>query len=745
MSVRTYADTLASDIESLSGNAPKAWSPYGLDPMVSVPKRRKTEGLNARFDRMIETVNVVHRSSVDAIKQSRRRRAASSASGSSSTASYDIPKTPVDTYLGHHEGRFGQNVSLATKTQRSSPEWDAAASFFGSSSVAHKEPVPDWLCETVSTLNSDHPLRAMIPLPHIINQTLQSPFRAESHALSGPESIPRNAEMDDHIFAFRPPAASHPSQPHPHHETIMSPYTSGLDVAGTDRFEPSLNTDMPYLVAAKNVLENSLDARTFIPAPFTTPGPVSALSSFSTPLALPHALDLETLKSPGLLWYQKEHPDVKPFSVPGPVVSTIPASPIIANSRIQPQSTPSVHSTRFLDRSFDWVPDQDSDPEQYSLSDILRSSSPAPLPIDVSRSPSPNARALASQNDYPADGPGSVYACTLNRKESPNASSNGGNAFPSQLHTPISPGAPLVTPHPPRAPAFKVYFDDPVEDPSDPSSDSLERSNYELDLDYGSLDFKWKRFDPAGLPEEVGIHTDAPMNFWARQAEESDDPNHVGMERPLPVSPRTPDRTCVVASPSGERPFTANDASSSQFDIERLERSDVSWILPLHGAKAIKSRNQAHIPTRDDMDEISQGGDDRRKSVKIIEFAPAPGIYVSPLRNQKGRDGIEPQTVSRSVEDAPSKTVEDASVSKDPCTPIQRVRPTSDLSVADRSRKTVSNSNKITLHSAAQQSEVGQGKQRDLKDENKNGVDDPIEEIPLPPSVGVILSTSCVQ
>lgn len=68
-------------------------------------KRRKTNGLNSRFDRMIETVNVMHHSPT---KSRRRTRS----SGSSSASSYDLPKTPLDAYDGLNTGRLGKGFSV---------------------------------------------------------------------------------------------------------------------------------------------------------------------------------------------------------------------------------------------------------------------------------------------------------------------------------------------------------------------------------------------------------------------------------------------------------------------------------------------------------------------------------------------------------------------------------------------------------------------------------------------------------
>ncbi|KAG2132649.1 hypothetical protein BD769DRAFT_1774839, partial [Suillus cothurnatus] len=80
--------------------------------MPGLLKRRKTLGLNTRFDRMLAQVNVTDLYSSD--PKSRRKRARSS--GSSSVSSYDLPKTPVDAYI--HEGRLGSDLSVLKMNQR---------------------------------------------------------------------------------------------------------------------------------------------------------------------------------------------------------------------------------------------------------------------------------------------------------------------------------------------------------------------------------------------------------------------------------------------------------------------------------------------------------------------------------------------------------------------------------------------------------------------------------------------------
>lgn len=77
---------------------------------VDVAKRRKTSGLNSRFDRMIETLNIAHPSRLDKSVHS-RARSTSSTSGSSIP-----PRTPIDDYDEFHreatQRRLGADFSV---------------------------------------------------------------------------------------------------------------------------------------------------------------------------------------------------------------------------------------------------------------------------------------------------------------------------------------------------------------------------------------------------------------------------------------------------------------------------------------------------------------------------------------------------------------------------------------------------------------------------------------------------------
>ncbi|KAJ7647346.1 hypothetical protein FB45DRAFT_196525 [Roridomyces roridus] len=141
-----------------------------LDEITSAPtsdpqaeKRRKT-GLNSRFDRMVQTMNLTHRSPV---KKLPRRRAQSTSSTSGSGSS--VPRTPIDHYdQYHHDGRLGKEFSVIKMPKRMA-RWDQESQ--ASSDELEPPPpaphpttnLPTWLADTFSELNTTHPLRLLLP------------------------------------------------------------------------------------------------------------------------------------------------------------------------------------------------------------------------------------------------------------------------------------------------------------------------------------------------------------------------------------------------------------------------------------------------------------------------------------------------------------------------------------------------------------------------------------------------------
>ncbi|KAG1816132.1 uncharacterized protein BJ212DRAFT_212771 [Suillus subaureus] len=161
-------------------------------------KRRKTLGLNTRFDRMLAQVNVTHLYSSD--PKTRRKRARSS--GSSSISSYDLPKTPVDAYS--YEDRLGSDISVLKMNQRASNpaksplvQRKLKAYRKGSQVQAPTKSLPMWLASTFSALEPEHPLRELLPPSLAHEDMIEARTRNEPRPYS--EEVRTNR-----MFAFSP-------------------------------------------------------------------------------------------------------------------------------------------------------------------------------------------------------------------------------------------------------------------------------------------------------------------------------------------------------------------------------------------------------------------------------------------------------------------------------------------------------------------------------------------------------------
>lgn len=619
-------------------------------------KRRRIENLNARYDRMIETANIVHRSSsfTDS-KRSRRQRAISSASGSSSTASHDIPRTPVDAYNDRILGILDiSQRPLSSNIDR--PLSPSPTHYHGTSmilpvpSTEPKEPVPQWILETVSSLDQYHPLRTIMPIPTAFREQLE--LKVKQHIPRQSFAVPDPVVHDGNISASRPPTAhgsnhllllAEPFPPDsrytPHQSSVVAdsvthdeeifafrpPTAQDSNLLSLAQTFPSnsrnatyqnadaLHTNPPYNlptapdidIATDSVQELLHQANALQQVPFTTPGPSTAsfnptYMSSSQPRVLFSQGSPVNLRSP---YNDRQYPSiVEPRD--------IPTHALVAaqNSRIQPPNiySPIPDSNCLM---YD-IANETSDSDQCSLSDVFRSPSLSPGLNSTSQSQSP-IEVLPSMPNLTFT---QAYQETLSD---------------IQLQdNPLSPGSPLARSfrlRPPVAAGFRVYFDDPVEDPSDPSSDPLEEPDYQLDLDYGPNDFKWSRFEPTGLPETPEVQRKT-NNFWTKQTINVDDCAIDVV--PLPHTPIRRSEFILEESQPQYVDSSLIDESSSTSDAEQSQPSDKSWSLLPHARKATGSaRSGAHGNT------LSTTADPPSAySQTTTAFAPEAGIYVSPLR-----------------------------------------------------------------------------------------------------------------
>ncbi|KAH7923721.1 hypothetical protein BV22DRAFT_1120653 [Leucogyrophana mollusca] len=173
------------------------------------PKRRKTSGLNTRFDRMLDKVNVMHTYAPGSSTPRPRARSA----GSSSVSSYDVPKTPIDAYSGLSEGRLGSGFSVLK--MRGQPDLMRSPHINGSSdddmqhsklSVASttRKPLPDWLASTFQTLGSQHPLRILLPPWQDVSREWPSETAEPPTVDQAPQVEITESAAPERIFAIDP-------------------------------------------------------------------------------------------------------------------------------------------------------------------------------------------------------------------------------------------------------------------------------------------------------------------------------------------------------------------------------------------------------------------------------------------------------------------------------------------------------------------------------------------------------------
>lgn len=501
--------------------------------------------MNSRFDRMIETVNVIH--GTQSTSRSKRRRAAS---GSSSTASYDMPRTPVDVYSALEGGRLGEDFSVLKlrpfSLQQESPDlgqtYRATPSTLDTT-TRYKSPQdapPAWLTTTVATLGLNHPLRDLIPTPEA--HILSSNVRDDAYIAPEP-SLPlrhtRISRREDDVFAFRPP-----SQPVSPPREDMSPHML-YQAPGIPQYRDDTTS-----VTGHNIYDVG----------FNLPLHLSSPASLHSPVIPPPHIQSPPLVSPFMLWDDEQSDyedgatllqeagnlDSMPFSKPGP----------LASSKVHSSSSRTFNSVNTGSMSSSVVDTYDTPtltppfsrpgplvkPSSVVSNSTLsvdrrrpKSLAPPIVPVSLSRP----ARKKTESPSGSDDSIGRPPLAGISWYSSPLSSSSLVLAHQAIVPPPVFHYTTPVHVTRPVQPTSRVYFDSPMEDPV--SSDPLEESDYALDLDYGSLDFRWERFDrtedirteggqgadssiPPVLIDAVQDVEDAPSDEVSRQIEGSSHP-----------------------------------------------------------------------------------------------------------------------------------------------------------------------------------------------------------------------------
>ncbi|KAI0266758.1 hypothetical protein BC834DRAFT_873392 [Gloeopeniophorella convolvens] len=286
-------------------------------PLSHPPKYRRIYGLNSRFDKMLQEVNPLSHAS----RHSYRRRARVHSSSSSSVSSYEIPKTPMDAYpdSGYISKTVGKDFAvIKVKRQVPQPEMRNGAAHIAASVVVHgqaimesvaQEQLPEWLNDTLATLPHSHPARCLVTAP------------AAQVDLPGPGDdlswMPNHAEGSP-VFAFEAPVDDH--QPGVLRRETLPFETDASDADSAAQVQALSSCGEPL---ARRIDEaDILEASASRPVPFSTPGPAYEISqtpvfyrsrrSFS---ALPMSQSTGNGSQPVL-------GVPPPFSIPGPFISS---------------------------------------------------------------------------------------------------------------------------------------------------------------------------------------------------------------------------------------------------------------------------------------------------------------------------------------------------------------------------------------------------------------------------------------
>ncbi|OSX66384.1 hypothetical protein POSPLADRAFT_1053035 [Postia placenta MAD-698-R-SB12] len=630
-------------------------------------KRRKTDGLNSRFDRMIETVSVLHSSpSTSSSSRTRRRHAASSSS--LSATSYDAPKTPVDAYSGFDEGRLGEGFSVIKMRRAHAKDNlldhsnEGRANYMRSKKRALPAPVPNWLCNTLSDLETHHPLRGLVSETSANvggnnrgrNSHGVSPDVAAEVARS---PVYNRADLEDPVFAFAPPtdlpALSCPvsstarqeaqRSPPPHCPTLPVPShelhngraedTNVLSAISPTLDELSVGTD----------LTTPIDD-TYGPAPFSKPGPASLISAVEPLRAVSIPFDDYDFAP-----YNDEKLDTGCPAQPGgayPIVfsqadpsrwttssggssKTLPEDPFLVQTallkhrRISRSATPAR--------------------PQGAREDISATTNGEPFqPESCRRTYARQTSPERSLVDYLLLSPGTPEISRFRLEPHSTHISPQATAMTEDLVALSSPIAPMpfstpgpAHPRPPRPRDIRVYFDAPAEDPC--TSDPIEESDYALALDYDagentydldSLCFKWEKFDRSG-PRDNDTVNDKEVSTDIRKAEQG---TNGAVRREFgPVYEADLPQTPVLEAENGRSSSTLGFSPTDGND-EPI-RKNATWILPP------RSQVRTGTPVHNTLQETSdQSSIDRVISSPAGQvFAPAPGIFLSPLRGQDGQ------------------------------------------------------------------------------------------------------------
>ncbi|TBU55829.1 hypothetical protein BD310DRAFT_932856 [Dichomitus squalens] len=633
---------------------------------------------------MIHTVNAMHPTPIRTSRSERRSRVASS----SSTATYDTPRTPTDAYSHRSGSSLGQEFSVIKMGKpRSSANghdpFDPEA-FSGMQSDGGR-PVPAWLRGTISTLETRNPLRLLLP-----DDT--DAHEQSSHLSS--EAFSDIIPMDEAPFAFTSP--THPpthyivptnvtARSSPNTILIPTPVSTALEAGMQERVVKGHGTDFG----------DSIHHIGSAAVPFSTPGPASKLSLPASPIRARSHIDMMPYSSPDPV---RSHTVLKagvaspfkPFSRPGPIASTDSKARGVVTTFHLPSIDESLYAQHLV-----YSYDQDTTtpmpqpllPPAY----ILPFSTPGPAASSLDRlctatrseglrytptDPGPDL-SLPDRSPRREPTPDQFYSRTASTKSrtkqsslSPWSSSSSVERFLLTLHS--KDDTPVIA----QLSEFPFIADNVHE---------VARTHIDID----ALDFKWERFDRGDIVADVtsassprSVHPGSEEAFWSQPAGHIPTPVASPTRLPVPRTDSSPAslRLTGISTPVAASPH--KQAVLKHLGDQEKDGGLFAWIVPPRDApppstpKASKTsshhpatgrpprhnadqdfppapasrpgpgvataggspggKHQRGVADRDETESTETGLSPPRR----LPFAPGPGIYISPLRDNPD-DGDE--------------------------------------------------------------------------------------------------------